>query len=337
MKRIAYTFFILAGVLSACENSDWAFPDYDYQTVYFATQYPVRTITLGEDIIDTSLDNEWKCKIMATTGGVYESRSDVAIDITVDNSMCTGLAFGGSGRDIMPMPANYYTLSADRIIIPKGQLVGGVEVQLTDDFFNDPLAISNNYVIPVRMTGVVNADSILSGKPLSDEPRRVVASDWSTAPKDYIFYAIKYINPWHGYYLRRGIDHISGDVNATIVRHKKYVEEDEVKFMNTRSLSDTEYPLVFKDASDNNINCKLTLSFDEQGGCTISSGTEGVSASGSGKFVSKGEKKSWGDRDRDAIYLNYTIDLPGIQVSATDTLVLRNRGVVMEVFNPILD
>jgi hypothetical protein len=337
MKNIVYALFALSGILVSCENAESEFPDFDYQTVYFATQYPVRIITLGEDIFDTSLDNQWKCKIMATTGGVYGASENVTIDVVVDNSMCTGFEFGSSGNDVIPMPANYYSLASDQIVIAKGQLIGGVEVQLTEDFFADPQAIANTYVIPLRMTGVVNADSILSGVPLATEPRRAVSTDWAVAPKDYIFYAVKYINPWHGYYLRRGVEAITGEVNQTIVRHAQYVEDDEVKMMTTSSMENVSYSLVFKNSGGENVHCTLLLSFDEQGRCTVSSDTDGVTASGSGKFVSKGEKKSWGDKDRDAIYLQYSLDLGTMQVSSTDTLVLRNRGVSMEVFSPVLD
>src|SRR5690606_22464725 len=192
--------------------------------------------------------------------------------------------------------------------------------------------LRNTYVIPLRMTAVQNADSILSGKSISDDARRGVSGDWSEQPKDFVFYAVKYINPWHGYYLSRGVDNITGDVNATIVRGEQYVEDDEVRMLTTRSLNVVEYPLVFKDENDANINCTLLLSFDESGNCTVSS--EDFTATGSGKFVSKGEKKSWGDQDRDALYLSYNIDMVDIQVSATDTLVMRNRGVAFEAFTP---
>lgn len=336
MKNILYVFLIFSALLASCENSDWDFPDFEYQTVYFANQYPVRTITLGEDIFDTSLDNEWKCMIMATTGGVYDTDKNITIDIAVDNSMCDGLVFANSGNDqVIAMPDNYYTLASNQIIIPAGSLTGGVEVQLTDAFFADSLALTRKYVIPVRMISVQNADSILSGKPNSDAARRGVAGDWATAPKDYVFYAIRYINEWHGYYLRRGVDQITGNMDTTIVRHEKYVEDDEVKEMVTQSLNEVAYPLVFQDSDSVNVNCTLILSFNEEGECTISS--PDYTATGSGQFVSKGEKKSWGDQDRDAIYLNYTIDLIDIQVSATDTLVLRNRGVTMELFDVVLE
>ena len=50
--------------LISCKNTEIIHPDFDYQTVYFANQYPVRTIVLGEDInFDTTLDNEKKIEI----------------------------------------------------------------------------------------------------------------------------------------------------------------------------------------------------------------------------------------------------------------------------------
>jgi len=36
--------------MTSCENQDNEFPDYEGGTsVYFATQYPVRTLVMGED------------------------------------------------------------------------------------------------------------------------------------------------------------------------------------------------------------------------------------------------------------------------------------------------
>ncbi len=84
--------------------------------------------------------------------------------------------------------------------------MGGIQVQLTDAFFQDPRSVKNTFVIPMRITGVVNADSVLSGKSSLPNPDRRKAGDWITQPKDYILFAIKYINPYHGTYLRRGLD-----------------------------------------------------------------------------------------------------------------------------------
>lgn len=307
---------ILLLLLAAC-NKNVTFPDYPYQTVYFAYQYPVRTITFGEDIFSTELDNQRKCKIMATTGGVYYSKNDVNVGIAVDNSLLgNGLLFGAGKDEILPMPAKYYSLADNKIIIPQGSLAGGVEVQLADAFFNDPQAIKNTYVIPLRITHVSGADSILSGK-------------------DFILYAVKYVNEWHGNYLRRGKDMVSGNINQTVIRHKEYVEKDEVDKLSTRSMKELEFPVVYKDKDGNNINCTLLLTFQDGGKCTVSSATANITATGDGQFVKRGEKNSWGNKDRDALYLKYQVTLPGMQVSTLDTLVLRDRAVTMETFTPV--
>ena len=80
--------------------------------------------------------------------------------------------------------------------------------------------------------------------------------------------------------------------------------------------------------------CNLKLTFDSNGACTVSSATEGITASGSGKFVKDGEKLAWGNKDRDGIYLDYTIDFGEKQFAVKDTLVSRSREVVREVFTP---
>ena len=46
---------------------------------------------------------------------------------------------------------------------------------------------------------------------------------------DYVLYCVKYMNPWHGSYLRRGVDQINVDgVTSTNIRHEQYVEKDEI-------------------------------------------------------------------------------------------------------------
>lgn len=334
MKQI---FFILLAIVSviftSCQNNDWEFPDNEYSAAYFAYQSPIRTIVLGEDIFDTSLDNKYKCQIIATMGGVYENKKNVEIDIRVDNSICNNLMFSDTKKDVVPMPSSYYSLSSNKITIQKGSILGGVTVQLTDAFFNDPNSLVTNYVIPVVMDKAVNVDSILSGKPLVANPRRAVSSDWDIMPKDYVLYAVKYINKYDANYLRRGKDVITGTQNGTKIRHTQYVEKNEViNSITTRSLNTIAWQHQTKDMNDISHSSVMLLSFDNQGNCSVSSETAGITASGNGKFVSKGDKNSWGNTDRDVLYLNYTVNYGDIQATTLDTLVVRDRGIKAEWF-----
>ena len=343
MKKLIYISTIVLLVFSACHNSSWEFPDFDYTTVYFPYQSPVRTITLGEDIYDNTLDNQHRCLIMATMGGVYENTKDVTIDVVVDNSLCDSLQFESeSGDTVLAMPSSYYSLPAGmQIVIPSGKLMGGIEVQLTDAFFADPLAIKNTYVIPLVMTSVTNADSILSGKTELDNPDRRVTGDWTTIPKDYVLYAIKYINPWHGYYLRRGVEDVVGNggntaLDATYTYHQKYVEWDEQCNAVTQSLNEVSMSLVTKvPEGETSVRFYLTIAIDDNNNCTIT-GPESATytVTGDGEFVNDGD--SWGDEPRDVLHLNYTIDFGDATHTFTDTLVMRNRGVVFETFIPVI-
>ena len=243
--RILSAGVVLAG-LASCHNKEAIFPDYEGGiTAYFAYQYPVRTIVLGEsETFDTSLDNQHKCIIYGTIGGSYKGK-DVVLDIEVDNSLVENLYFA-DGSPVQAMPESYYKLSGNQLNYG-GSHLGGVEVQLTDAFFADPAAIKNTYVVPVVMTDIVKgADQIKSGTPLieGETPIRTNSALWNVAPMDYTLYCIKYINQWDGSWLRRGVDQITGQDAGTVVRHEQYVENDEVCFLTTETLNSVVLPVT---------------------------------------------------------------------------------------------
>ncbi|TDH23505.1 DUF1735 domain-containing protein [Segetibacter sp. 3557_3] len=332
---------VLISMLSACmKNDEIIHPDFDFQTIYFGTQFPIRTVELGEDLfIDNTLDNQRKVLVNVTTGGVRENKKDIVTSFVVDTSLCSRLFFPADkgGNKILPLPANYYQLASNQITIPKGSFLGGVEVQLTDAFFEDPLTIGNNYALPLVLSDVKGADSVLRGIPSVATPNRSIDANWTIKPRDFVLYSLKYVNVWHGNYLRRGTDVITGSVNQTLVRRKQFVENDEVNKLSTVSLSKLNFPVVFKNASGNNVGCTLQLTFDASNNCTITSITNGVTASGTGKFVKKGEVNSWGSKDRDALYLDYLINLTAqnMRVASKDTLVVRDRALSIETFVPV--
>jgi hypothetical protein len=343
MKKIFLIFFILVFVLVAC-NKDWSFPDYKYTTVYFAYQTPVRTIVLGEDIIDNTLDNQHKCLIMATMGGVYENKKNITLNVAVDTALAGRLKFEtASGDTVLAMPDNYYSLAGTgtkKIVIPAGKIMGGIEVQLTDAFFQDPRSVKRTFVIPVKILSVENADSVLRGKSdmASPDPRK--AGDWVIPPKDYILYAVKYINPYHGFYLRRGIDVAQGaggntSLDTTVVYHAPYVERDEVCSIVTTALDEVSVSLVAKNKGNTNTPFTMLLKFDSQGNCTITNpASASYTLTGTGKWVKKGDM--WGNQQRDVLHLKYQIDFGTTIHNLTDTIVMRDRGVRMETFTPVV-
>lgn len=322
---------LISGVLSSCESQTKEFEDFEYQTVYFANQFAERTLELGEDeFVDNSMDNEYKFSIKAAWGGGYTNRVNTIIDFEVDESLCDNLKFKGTETPVTPMPETYYKLASNQISIPEGQIGGGVEVQLTDAFFADPKTVGNYYAIPLRMVGVEGADSILQGKPAVGNPVLTNSGHWTVQPKNYVLYAVKYVNVWHGEYLRRGIDLVTANgTTAENKRHETFVEDDEVVMMTTKSLKEGVLSLTAQDASGNDVPYAIGLSFDQEGKCSLSSATDGVTVSGTGKFVKDGEKNSLGGKDRDALYLDYTVDFTNLNMkyATKDTLVLRTRGV----------
>ena len=339
MKKILFILLAITGcVFTSCENQEWEFPDFEYTTVYFAYQTPVRTITFGEDVWDTSLDNQGQCQIMATIGGVYSNDKDRTISFQIDNSIVDDITFA-DGSEIKAMPSSYYTLSDNnKIVIPKGKLLGGVTVQLTDAFFADPEATTGKYVIPVRMTDVQGADSILSGAPLVENPRLAVAGDWDVQPKNYVLYAVKYISQYDSWYLRAGTD-VYSDARGTVERKFDYIEHaQQVKTFSTIDKNTILWDFELKDADGIERDCDLKLAFDASGNVTISSLSEGVTATGNGTYTVLGEKNSWGGKDRDVMNLNYTIgweELPynvvtpnaeGIGNSGTATFTIAGAG-----------
>ena len=341
MKKIIFISLSALLMFASCKNQDNIFPDYTYTTVYFSYQSPVRSIILGTDYVyDNSADTLHQCMIYATLGGVYSNKSNRTLDFVVDNSLCSKLTYETStGAAVLPMPASYYTLASSQIVIPSGSMMGGVKVQLNDAFFSDPLSVKNTYVIPLRITKVANADSILSGIANVTSPNRLKVADWSLLPKDYTLYAVKYKNRWDATYLRRGNEVGKGNggltaLDTTVVYHQKSVELDQpVLTAATQSMTQLLISLNGKNKGNVNVPFSMLMTFDGSSNCTITNpASASYTITGSGKYVKKGD--IWGGIKRDVLYLKYQVNFGTTTHSMTDTLVMRDRVEKLETFNP---
>jgi len=341
MKKIIFISIIAMLIFASCKNEDNIFPDYTYTTVYFPYQSPVRTIILGTDyVFDNSADTLHQCMIYATLGGVYSNKTNRTLDVVVDNTLCNKLTYeSATGAAVLPMPTSYYTLASSQIVIPSGSMMGGVKVQLNDAFFSDSLSIKNTYVIPLRITKVTKADSILVGKPNFPNPNRLISTDWATLPKDYILFAVKYKNRWDATYLRRGIEVGKGNggattLDTTIVYHQNYVESDQVvSSAVTKSMTQLIISLNGKIKGNIDAPYSMLMTFDGSGNCSITNpASASYTITGSGKYVKNGDK--WGTLKRDVLYLSYKVNFGTTTHSMTDTLVIRDRVEKLETFNP---
>lgn len=334
MKKLILILTILIGLIS-CENFNIDHPDFDYTSGYFPYQYPVRTLVLGDYIYDNSNDNEHKFIVSVAIGGIYANEMDRVFDFTVDETLCENVVFSSTGEAIVALPSNYYTLSSpSQITVPKGKFNGGVEVQLTDAFFADPLAITNKYVLPLRLVSSEDVDTILAGRSSIADPDPRIDSEWDVVPKDFTMFAVKYINEYHGTYFYYGSSSVtdgSGTVVESTTYSESFVEKNPlVKLVTTGrnqvSLSTTLHSSV--------LTGQINMLLDFNGNnCTIT-GAPGstYTISGTGEFKSKAY--AWGNKQRDGITLNLTVSDGVSTYTASDVMVIRDRGVVMELFTP---
>ena len=341
MKKIIILLFIIIGIV-ACENQPWEFPDYSLQAVYFPLQLPVRTLSLGEDRVDNSLDKEYKFDIGVSIGGMYGNNQDWTVDYALETALIDKVyvyakpQLYSAAEKILALPEAYYTLTpSSTVTIPKGSFNGLIRVQLTDEFFNDTLALSGRYVIPLKITST-SADSILQGSAAITGADPRIVSQWNPnkSPKDWVMYGISYVNPYHGTYLHRGRDirkiTATGIAFDTINFRQKYVEKDAlIKLTSTgrdnaitNGLGNklgTNYSMLVKFGNDKGTPAGITIS---------KSPTSIYTVTGSGQYMDiASSNEQWTGITWQSMYLNYSYDDGTYTHQINDTLVFRDRGI----------
>lgn len=348
---------LIVVLTSNCGNQEVDFPDYETQAVYFPIQYPIRTLVLGEDRLDNSIDLEHAFSIGVSIGGMYENGKNWTVDFEVDTTLITnvqGIDLANNLVNVKVLPENYYTISpASTMIIPIGSFSGKARVQLTNDFFNDPNACNFYYVLPLKIVDT-NAPAILSGTPASGvtNPNPHVSGDYLSQqnPKDFTLFAVKYINPWHGFFFHRGEQFRNGVLNK--VFHAEDLEKNTVTEIRTTGYKEALY---YKMGQFTGSSYKSRLTFsDEVDGVgdivvTTAPGSNKI-ATGTGKYYTSStafarENGSWlvdPKTGKSQPHLTMTLDftvtgiLPGMTYQFKDTLVFRDNGVKFENFRVLL-
>jgi len=343
MKNLKkYSLLLALIALVACSNKDWEYDDYDYTSCYFPYQTPVRTLLLGKyDQGFNDNDNNHTFQIGATMAGVYTNDEERTVYYQVDPSLLNGV------DNVAALPSHYYEiLDPSPVKINVGSTKAIINVKLTDAFFTDSLSFNTNanevsYVIPLKLTEVDGLDSILSGVAADNvlTPRLYYADDWVTQPKDYCLFGIKYINKYHGYYLQRGVDVATSDTEVIeSVYHAEFVEQDEVTRVVTAGYNKVLVTnRIRRGTAKSPGDVVLLLTFDDNNNCSVESAQgDAYNVTGSGRMLENGD--TWGGKEQDVIYLDYTYDdvVNSESHSVKDTLVIRDRDVKFEAFEVLL-
>ncbi len=338
MKKII--FIILFIFVIACENQPWSVPDYSLKAVYFPVQMPVRTLSMGEDRIDNSLDKQGKLDIGVVIGGMYSNNQDWTVEYKIDNTLLDSAYISSTytkANKLYALPPSYYTLTpapGQSVTIPSGSVNGLIRVELKDAFFNDPLSITGRYVIPLVLTKT-SADSILQGKAIVPSPDIRKVNNWNAnqSPKNWTMYGINYVNPYHGTWVHRCYDFtksLKTGNDTTYIYKNKYVERDALMKLTTFA-RDTCLTNGINNKLGGNYSMKIAFSNDKgtPGNIVIKkSPTSTINVTGTGHYqdISTSKEKLIGLTVQ-SMYLNYTYFDGTYTHTVTDTLVFRDRGI----------
>ncbi|HEY0669024.1 MAG TPA: DUF1735 domain-containing protein [Sphingobacteriaceae bacterium] len=277
---------LITSLLFSCKKYDDYTIDYDYSSVYFGSQKPLRTIVAYDDM---------QFKLGVVLAGKRENTVNETVTFSIDPTLLNTVP-GASAFKLMP--ANYYTLSnTNTITIPAGKFTGDITVTMNRALFTaDPLAVSKTYAIPVRITKSTT-DSILVGS--------------STVPaKDYTIIVVKYISPLHGTYYHKGVqDKLNS--TGTVVETNRYTNKDLSKNQ-TWDLTTLSLNEVSTSGAGNKTNAKLKLTRTNNAvAVSAISGATAVSGSGTYEPVKR------------EFYLNYSFTQGTDKFNVLDTLILR--------------
>jgi hypothetical protein len=204
------------------------------------------------------------------------------------------------------MPSAYYTLSStSEFVVPKNEEQGYVDIKIDSvAFLADPKALTGEYVIPFRLTGSNDLDSINSAK-------------------DYMVLSVNYWAKQHGNYNYSG-QTIRKSATATETLNYSY---NRIVSESIRQLT-TVGPKTLKMVPDATTGTKdpgageFTFNMEVP---SVGSGEVVISGTPGATIQVAGNGSSTYDAAKHTFYLKYKYTDGAYQCEATDTLVFRNR------------
>lgn len=251
IKKTCLTLFSVL-LLSSCyeEFAD----DYSKSVVYFASQQPLRTVIS---------DRNMNIKVGVAIGGKREVDTKDWAEFRILPNLL-------DGTGLTLLPANYYILADEsRFHVSKPTLaVADVQIDFTEDFFNDEKAATTHYALPFKVVASSH-DEVLEGKETS-------------------IVAIKYVSKFHGAYYVKGtistLDALGEEIDS-----EDYNFADLSKNLVRDLYTTSRFGLCRKGLANRPIDDnseKLQLTFNSDNTVTVSTADGGLEIlDGSGTYV----------------------------------------------------
>ncbi len=307
MKKILMV-LMLAAALVSCYNN--YIEDWSYDGVYFPYQYNVRTFVVGEGM---------KIQVGVDLAGDRANTRDRNVVYTRTNALLSaGLKLMKATASeqyikdavvpvttLLPLPANYYSLSDTcKIVIKTGNHMGSVTVTVDSTLFlADPLTLFANYAIPFQLLSA-DVDTILPTK--------------STAVIGLKYENMLFGNYWHG-----GVTTVKDATGATVqtIAYYSSVNQPENKIWKLKTVAANALVTNgYSDLTTTKNEMKLTLDgtniiVSTNAGSTFAVLPDGASSFNRAKLLQNRK-----------ILLNYKyVNAAGHTCYAKDTLTFRNR------------
>jgi hypothetical protein len=305
MKKI-FALLILSIALFSCY--DEYVKDFTYSSIYFAYQFDVRTVVVGEGM---------KVDLGVALSGVDGNKMDRNVSFSIDNNLITPAILtsmkGGANyikssvsgvTTLLPLPSNYYTLSDNsQIVIKSGQNSGSIVLKADSvNFLADAITLKANYAIGLNITSA-DADTIL---PL----------------KRYTVVGLKYENMLFGNYWHGGVTTVkdaAGNVVQTIKYYTTFPTPENTIWTLTTVAPNALVSNGYSNSTTGKQELKLTLDGTD---IAVSSGTtstntylpDGTSTFNAAKLLQNRK-----------IFLNYKYVVGANTYYVQDTLTFRNR------------
>lgn len=289
MRKNIFIVLILSAILSSCGFEEETI-SYGTTSAYFYNQNYNRNIVVGEGL-------NLKAGIMFS--GLINNNKKRVVSFAIDPSVVTA-----SGKTVMP--ANYYTLSStSEFVFPVNEEQGYVDIKIDSAaFLADPKALTGEYVIPFRVTGSNDVDSI-------------------NAAKNYMVLSVNYWAKQHGNYNYSG---------QTI--RKSATATETLNYAYNKTISESVRQLITVGPKTMKVVADATTGSKDPGTGKFTFNLE-VPSSGSGEVAISGTPgasiqvagngSSTYDGSKHTFFLKYKYTDGTYQCEATDTLVFRNR------------